>query len=153
MKFWGENKGADRYRRGMYTYFWRSSPYPFLTTFDAPDATVACTRRPRSNTPLQALTLANDRAFFEIAQGFAARLLAEPAADDTARIRLAFRRCLAREPAADELAGADANISAAETQRFASRTGRRGAGGPARSARRRRSRHGRRLDHGGAGCC
>jgi mono/diheme cytochrome c family protein len=104
VKFWGENKDAQRYRRGLYTYFWRSSPYPFLKTFDAPDATLACTRRPRSNTPLQALTLANDRAFFEIAQGFADHLLAQPAADDAARLRLAFRRALAREPADHELA-------------------------------------------------
>jgi hypothetical protein len=102
-KFWGESKGEDRYRRGMYTYLWRSSPYPFLKTFDAPDATVACTRRPRSNTPLQALTLANDRAFFEIAQGFAVELLGAPVMDDAARLRLAFRRALAREPADQEL--------------------------------------------------
>jgi mono/diheme cytochrome c family protein len=104
VKFWGENKGAQRYRRGMYTYFWRSSPYPFLKTFDAPDATMACTRRVRSNTPLQALTLANDRAFFEIAQGFADQLLAEPAADDRARVSRAFRHALAREPSTQELA-------------------------------------------------
>jgi hypothetical protein len=76
-----------------------------LKTFDAPDATVTCTRRVRSNTPLQALTLANDRAFVEIAQGFAASLLAETAADDNARVRVAFRRCLAREPSEQELAG------------------------------------------------
>ncbi len=102
-KFWGESKGEDRYRRGMYTYLWRSSPYPFLKTFDAPDATVTCTRRPRSNTPLQALTLANDRAFFEIAQGFAVELLEAPAENDEVRLRLGFRRALSREPAAEEL--------------------------------------------------
>ncbi len=103
VKYWGENKDSDRFRRGMYTFFWRSSPYPFLKTFDAPDANVACTRRARSNTPLQALTLANDRAFFEIAQGFAARMLAEPAENDNARIAAAFRRCFAREPSSTEL--------------------------------------------------
>jgi hypothetical protein len=103
VKFWGENKDADRYRRGMYTYFWRSSPYPFLKTFDAPDANTACTRRPRSNTPLQALTMANDRAFYEIAQGFAAELCSADL-DDAGRLRSAFRRCLAREPSNDEFA-------------------------------------------------
>ncbi len=103
VKYWGENKNADRYRRGMYTYFWRSSPYPFLKTFDAPDAVVACTRRPRSNTPLQALTLANDRAFYEIAQGFAARICADGNQDDGQRIRAAFRCCLTREPSPDEI--------------------------------------------------
>ncbi len=117
-KFWGESKGDDRYRRGMYTYLWRSSPYPFLKTFDAPDATVACTRRPRSNTPLQALTLANDRAFFEIAQGFAAQLLAASAEDDAARVRLAFRRALAREPAAEELSALSEYVQS-EHRRFA----------------------------------
>jgi mono/diheme cytochrome c family protein len=105
VKYWGENKNADRFRRGMYTYFWRSSPYPFLKTFDAPDANVACTRRARSNTPLQALTLANDRAFFEIAQGFAAQLLAGSWVTDSERIKTAFRRCLARDPSPNELAG------------------------------------------------
>ncbi len=106
VKFWGENKDAERYRRGMYTYFWRSSPYPFLKTFDAPDAVVACTRRPRSNTPLQALTIANDLAFYEIAQGFAAQLCAtqldDTQLDDAQRLRTAFRRCLAREPSTAE---------------------------------------------------
>ncbi len=117
-KFWGTNQGPDRYRRGMYTYLWRSSPYPFLKTFDAPDATVTCTRRPRSNTPLQALTLANDPAFFEIARGFSTNLLAAPAADDLERIRLAFRRCLSRQPTAEELSQLSEYLNA-ERQRFA----------------------------------
>ncbi len=105
VKFWGESQGADRYRRGMYTYLWRSSPYPFLKTFDVPDAVVACTRRPRSNTPLQALTLANDQVFFEIARGFAEHLLLSPrvASSDEARLRIAFRQALVREPTTGEL--------------------------------------------------
>jgi hypothetical protein len=103
VKFWGENKDADRFRRGMYTYLWRSSPYPFLKTFDVPDAVVACTRRPRSNTPLQALTLANDRAFFEFSQGFATQLLAQPAAGDRDRTVRAFKQALARTPSDSEL--------------------------------------------------
>jgi hypothetical protein len=98
VKFWKEPDGPDRYRRGMYVYFWRSSPYPFLTTFDAPDANVACTRRVRSNTPLQALTLANDRAFVEVAQGLATRVLCDGPPSDSERIRFAFRTCFAREP-------------------------------------------------------
>jgi len=99
---WKEAQDDDRYRRGMYICLQRSSPYPFLKTFDASDATVTCTRRPRSNTPLQALTLANDVAFFEIAQGLAMSLLAESLADDEQRIRYAFRRCLSREPSTEE---------------------------------------------------
>ncbi|HZN57366.1 MAG TPA: DUF1549 and DUF1553 domain-containing protein, partial [Planctomycetota bacterium] len=97
-KYWGESQGADRYRRGMYTYFWRSSPYPVLTVFDAPDATTACTRRVRSNTPLQALTLANDPSFFEMAQSLALRVLREAAHDDAARVCRLFQCCLARAP-------------------------------------------------------
>jgi len=95
---WKPSAGADRYRRGLYTYFWRSAPHPALTVFDAPESTSTCTRRDRSNTPLQALTLLNDRAFYEFAQGLAARVLREAAADDGARIRHAFRLCLGRAP-------------------------------------------------------
>src|SRR5262249_25403932 len=74
-KGWKASTGSDRYRRGMYTYFWRSAPHPALVTFDAPDSTTTCTRRNRSNTPLQALTLLNDSGFVEYAQGLAERIL------------------------------------------------------------------------------
>jgi hypothetical protein len=108
---WRASTGADRYRRGVYTFFQRSAPYPALTVFDAPDATNSCTRRVRSNTPLQALTLLNDQAFLELARGLADRVIAEcgvrtadSAADNGVRerIRYAFRLCLAREPSAAE---------------------------------------------------
>ena len=98
---WTPSTGPDRYRRGLYTFFWRATPHPSLIVFDAPDGTQACTRRIRSNTPLQALTLLNDEAFFEFARALAARLLRE-ASCDADRIRLAFRLCLGREPAAEE---------------------------------------------------
>jgi hypothetical protein len=101
-KHWKASTGTDRYRRGMYTYFWRSAPHPSLTVFDAPDATSACTRRNRSNTPLQALTLLNDQGQFEFAQGLAARVLRECRGDDAERIRHAFRLCLARQPTGKE---------------------------------------------------
>jgi hypothetical protein len=97
-KPWNTATGADRYRRGMYTYLWRSSPYPAMTVFDFPDANVACTRRSRSNTPLQSLTLANDQQFIEIAQGLAVRVLNATLPADDARLRYAFRVCLSREP-------------------------------------------------------
>jgi mono/diheme cytochrome c family protein len=95
---WTESTGADRYRRGLYTTFWRSAGYPSLTVFDAPNAVGACTRRLRSNTPLQALTLLNDQAFFELARALARRTLCEakPCASD--RVQYAFRLCLARAP-------------------------------------------------------
>jgi hypothetical protein len=101
-KDWKASSGAARYRRGLYTYFWRSAPHPALMVFDAPDATCTCTRRNRSNTPLQALTLLNDQGFFELAQGLAARTLREAKPDDRARIRYAFRLCLGRQPSAHE---------------------------------------------------
>jgi mono/diheme cytochrome c family protein len=95
---WTPSTGPDRYRRGMYTYFWRSSPHPALIVFDAPNAAETCTRRVRSNTPLQALTLLNDESFHELAQALAARVLRDGPADDAGRLRFAFRLCLAREP-------------------------------------------------------
>jgi len=102
---WVESTGPDRYRRGLYIWFQRTSPYPMLMTFDSPDANVACTRRERSNTPLQALTLLNDVVFVECAQALARRVLAARAdADDTARLQYAFRLCLGRAPEAEELA-------------------------------------------------
>jgi hypothetical protein len=95
---WKASAGADRFRRGLYTYFWRAAPHPALTVFDAPDAVGSCTRRIRSNTPLQALTLLNDEAFLEFAQALAARVLKEAPADDAGQLRYLFRLCLARPP-------------------------------------------------------
>jgi len=102
-KRWDTDTGPDRYRRGVYTYLWRSSPYPFLPTFDAPSPTMACTRRPRSNTPLQALTLANDAAFVEMAEGLAERILKEGPDYQEGRIRYAWEVCFSREPTEEEL--------------------------------------------------
>jgi hypothetical protein len=95
---WTAATGPDRYRRGLYTFFWRATPHPMLMAFDAPDATRACTRRERSNTPLQALTLLNDEAFFECAEALAGRVLREGPADDAGRLAYGFRLCLARAP-------------------------------------------------------
>jgi mono/diheme cytochrome c family protein len=101
---WVESKGSDRYRRGLYTWFQRTSPYPMLMTFDAPDSNVCCVRRERSNTPLQALTLLNDAVFFECAQALGRRAIEESCCDCLdERIRHAFRACLARDPSAEEL--------------------------------------------------
>lgn len=102
-KRWDTDTDEDRYRRGIYTYLWRSSPYPFLPTFDAPSPTMACTRRPRSNTPLQALTLANDAAFVEMAKGLAKRVLEEGPDYQEGRIRYAWEVCFCREPTEAEL--------------------------------------------------
>jgi len=94
---WIESVGPDRYRRGMYTWFQRTSPYPMLTTFDAPDANLCCVRRDRTNTPLQALTLLNDTVFVECARGLARRMMTKEKGTE-ARLRHGFRLCVAREP-------------------------------------------------------
>lgn len=101
-KPWKTETGANRYRRGLYTFFWRSLPYPMLTVFDAPNGNVSCTRRIRSNTPLQALTLANDAAFVECAEALGRRVLAEGPSGDEARAEYLFRTTLARTPTARE---------------------------------------------------
>ncbi|NWF83157.1 MAG: DUF1553 domain-containing protein, partial [Bryobacteraceae bacterium] len=74
---WKEDEGPARYRRGLYIHYQRTAPYPMLANFDAPDANVACSRRRRSNTPLQALNLLNDPVFYEAAQAMALRVLDE----------------------------------------------------------------------------
>ena len=101
-KTWKASSGEDRYRRAAYTYRWRNTPHPALKVFDAPDGLATCTRRIRSNTPLQALTLMNDPAFIELAMGLANRLLTEAATPEE-RIRLGFQLCLNRDPDAEEL--------------------------------------------------
>jgi mono/diheme cytochrome c family protein len=99
---WKVSSGADRYRRGLYTFLQRSAPYPALTVFDAPDGTSSCTQRIRSNTPLQALTLLNDLAYLELARGLAARALRDGPPDDKQRLAWTFRLCLARQPTTAE---------------------------------------------------
>ncbi|WP_395731588.1 PSD1 and planctomycete cytochrome C domain-containing protein [Prosthecobacter sp.] len=94
---WPLSKGSDRYRRGIYTFIFRATPPPALSVFDAPDGFSTCTRRIRSNTPLQALTLLNDSAYVEFAQALAARLIKEAKTDDT-RIDRACQLCLSRPP-------------------------------------------------------
>ena len=104
-KNWKTSTGADRYRRGMYIFFYRSAPYPLLQTFDTPDFQSTCTRRVRSNTPLQALTVANDPAFLELAQGLAERLLREipNPKNIEERITHAYQLALSRDPSPHEL--------------------------------------------------
>lgn len=94
---WKTSQGEDRYRRGLYTFTYRVSPPPALSVFDAPDGLATCTRRNRSNTPLQALTLLNDPAFVECADALALLIQRDGLAS-------AFRRCTARVPTAVELA-------------------------------------------------
>jgi mono/diheme cytochrome c family protein len=99
---WPTSKGTDRYRRGLYTYIKRATPYATFGLFDAPTSEVTCVRRERSNTPLQALTMLNDPVYLEAAQAFADRVLREAPSTFDGRLRHAYRLCMAREPRADE---------------------------------------------------
>lgn len=92
---WTVSKGPDRYRRGLYTFLFRATPPPGLSVFDAPDGFSTCTRRLRSNTPLQALTLLNDSAFVEFATALENIVRKEG-------MEAAFERCTARLPDARE---------------------------------------------------
>jgi hypothetical protein len=102
-KTWVNDIGADRYRRAVYTFRFRSVPYPALQTFDAPIGEVACARRARSNTPLQALTTLNEPLFLECARALAIKIVTEGGVTDSQRLMYAARRCLSRDPDADEL--------------------------------------------------
>jgi len=77
-RVWKTETGPNRFRRGLYTFAQRSALHPSLAVFDAPDGVVTCTRRIRSNSPLQALTLLNDEAHVEFAQALAKRMETAP---------------------------------------------------------------------------
>jgi hypothetical protein len=100
---WAPSPGEDRYRRGIYTHWRRTAPFAAFAVFDAPSREVCCVRRPRTNTPLQALTAMNDPAFFDASRGLARRILSEGGDDERGRIAYGFRLCTSRKPAADEV--------------------------------------------------
>ncbi len=123
-KTWKTSPAPARFRRGLYTIFFRSAPYPLFGTFDTPEMNTTCTRRIRSDTPLQSLTLANDPAFIEIAHALAARIEKECTPDDSKlyvlngrkddkdtilrqrlspRLHLGFRLCLGRDASDKEM--------------------------------------------------
>jgi hypothetical protein len=99
---WKDEEGPDKYRRGLYTFRRRSTPYPMLQTFDVPNADFSCVRRSRSNSPLQALVSLNEPIFVECAQALARKMIEEGGKNDTDRIAYAFRRTLSRLPTQDE---------------------------------------------------
>ncbi len=95
---WVDATGPDRYRRALYTFRRRSTPYPALQTFDVPNADSSCVRRMRSNSPLQALVALNEPIFVECAQALAMKTLNEGGKTDIERITFAFRQVLSRQP-------------------------------------------------------
>lgn len=100
---WTTSDGEDRYRRGLYTSWRRTTPYPSMTTFDAPSREFCTIRRIRTNTPLQALVTLNDPVYVEAAQALARRTVREGGDTAESRAQYGFRLCLARPPQADEL--------------------------------------------------
>jgi hypothetical protein len=101
-KSWVPSTGGQQYRRGLYTFRYRSTPYPAYAAFDACTGETACVRRPRSNTPLQSLTLLNEPVFMACARALGQRSLSAPVADDAERIDWLLQTCLARCATADE---------------------------------------------------
>jgi hypothetical protein len=94
---------GDQYRRGLYTFWRRTAPYASFMAFDAPSREVACERRPRTNTPLQALAVLNDKAFVEPAAALARRMVTEVKGGEREQAVYGFRLCVARRPAAAEV--------------------------------------------------
>jgi hypothetical protein len=100
---WKTSDGEDRYRRALYTTWRRSNPYPSMATFDAPSREVCTVRRPRTNTPLQALVTLNDPVYVEAAQALGRRMVREGGTTSPDRAARGFRLVLARQPSAAEI--------------------------------------------------
>ncbi|MEC9096658.1 MAG: DUF1553 domain-containing protein, partial [Planctomycetota bacterium] len=100
---WDQSRGEDLYRRGVYTYWRRTTVYPAFQIFDAPSREFCTVNRPRTNTPLQALVLMNDPTYVEAARVFAQRILAEGGNSTESRFVFAFQTAVARRPDAQEL--------------------------------------------------
>ena len=99
---WQVSTGANRHRRSLYTFVQRTAPFAQSTIFDAPNPNETCTRRDRSNTPLQALVLLNDATFLDAAKALAQRILQDETKGFSTRLDFAFSICLARPPSAPE---------------------------------------------------
>jgi hypothetical protein len=97
---WATSKGEDRYRRGLYTFWRRTVPYPSMATFDAPSRETCTVRRMRTNTPLQAFVTMNDPCYVEAAQALARRIVREGGAKPEERAAYALKLCLCRPPQA-----------------------------------------------------
>ena len=95
---WPTSTGADRYRRGLYTFWRRTVPYPSMATFDAPSREICTVRRIRTNTPLQAFVTMNDPVYVEASQALARRIVAKGGTTARSRAAFALRLCLVRPP-------------------------------------------------------
>ncbi len=100
---WETSKGKDRYRRALYTEWRRSTPYPSLVNFDLNSRTVCTISRPKTNTPIQALTTLNDPVYIECAQSLARRMIREGGKSVSDRLVFGFKLTLLRDPEEREL--------------------------------------------------
>jgi hypothetical protein len=100
---WATSTGPDRYRRGLYTFWRRTIPYPSMTTFDAPSREICTVRRVRTNTPLQAFVTLNDPVYVEIAQALARRIVKEGGVSAEERARYGLSLCLCRPPTQEQV--------------------------------------------------
>ncbi len=100
---WKVSEGDDRYRRAVYTFWHRTNPYPSMISFDSPGRNLCVSRRIRTNTPLQALTLLNDTVYVEAAFALASQLQTNSYPNVEAQLTDAYRRVMLREPEADKL--------------------------------------------------
>jgi hypothetical protein len=100
---WIQSTNGEQYRRGLYTFWRRTAPYAAFMAFDAPSREVVCDRRPRTNTPLQALAVLNDKAFVEASAALARRMMTEAKGGDKERITHGMRLCVARPPTDREI--------------------------------------------------
>lgn len=100
---WTTSSGEDRYRRGLYTFWRRTVPYPSLATFDATSRETCTVRRIRTNTPLQAFVTLNDPVYVECAQALARRIVKEGGTTAEERGRFGLRLCLCRPPRAEQV--------------------------------------------------
>ena len=100
---WKTSGGEDKYRRGIYTHWRRTNPYPSMAAFDAPNRNVCTVRRVPTNTPLQALVTMNDPVYVEASQALARRIVTEGGATPADRVAYGLRLCLSREPKPTEV--------------------------------------------------
>jgi hypothetical protein len=100
---WTTSMGEDKYRRGLYTFWRRTIPYPSMTTFDATSREICAVRRIRTNTPLQAFVTLNDPVYVEASQALARRIFAEGGATPAERAAFGLRLCLIRPPSESQI--------------------------------------------------